>query len=67
MLLDEKQLDYDEIDIEARPDARAEMQAQGAGHSVPQVFIDDRPIGGCDELYTLDASGRLDKIISGAA
>jgi glutaredoxin-related protein len=42
------------------PERRSEMQARANGrHTVPQIFIDDLHIGGCDELYALDRSGKL--------
>jgi hypothetical protein len=42
------------------PERRSEMQTRANGrHTVPQIFIDDVHIGGCDELYALDRSGKL--------
>ena len=42
------------------PERRSEMQTRANGrHTVPQIFIDDLHIGGCDELYALDRSGKL--------
>jgi glutaredoxin 3 len=58
-LLDDKGIDYDEIDVEATAGAREEMQTRAGRHTVPQIFIDGGPIGGCDELFALDAAGRL--------
>jgi glutaredoxin 3 len=63
-LLDKKGAHAREIDIEAEPGARAEMLSRSAGRtSVPQIFIGAEHVGGCDELYALDASGRLDKLL----
>jgi glutaredoxin 3 len=49
-----------EIDVDALPGARAEMLARCGRSTVPQIFIGDEHIGGCDELDTLDAAGHLD-------
>ena len=50
------------------PKRRQEMleRAEGA-HTVPQIFINDKHIGGCDELVALDSLGRLDSILAGEA
>jgi len=62
-LLDAKGVAYQDIDVDLVPGARAEMQ-QKSGHStVPQIFINEQPIGGCDELHALDESGRLDSLL----
>ncbi len=63
-LLDEKGAAYTEIDIERQPDKRAEMiQKAGGRTSVPQIFIGDRHVGGCDDLYALDDRGQLDTLL----
>ena len=63
-LLDCKGVEYEEIDVLAKPGKRAEMVERSAGKtSVPQIFIDDRHIGGCDELYILDDQGKLDPLL----
>jgi len=59
-LLDSKGVAVEEIDVDALPGARAEMLARCGRSTVPQIFIGDEHIGGCDELDTLDAAGRLD-------
>jgi len=60
-LLKKKGVEFDETDVSWSPDKRAEMMARANGkRSVPQIFIDDEHIGGCDELYALDAAGELD-------
>jgi len=65
-LLDGKQVDYQEIDVMMHPRRRAEMVERAGGRtSVPQVFIDGRHIGGCDELCALDAAGGLDPLLEG--
>ena len=59
-LLQERNTDYTEIDVMMDGKRRAEMiQRAGGRTSVPQIFINDRHIGGSDELYALDRAGRL--------
>jgi glutaredoxin 3 len=63
-LLKSKGVDFEEIDIEARPAARTEMMARSGGrHTVPQIFIGATHVGGCDDLHALEASGRLDTLL----
>jgi glutaredoxin 3 len=52
-----------EIDVEAVPGAREEMQARSGRDTVPQIFIGERHVGGCDELHALDADGSLDALL----
>ena len=63
-LLASKGVPFEEIDIDARPEARAEMLARGGRHSVPQIFIGDIHVGGSDELLAREASGTLDPLIN---
>ena len=63
-LLDAKGVAYTEIDVDLVPGAREEMVARGGGSTVPQVFIDGRPVGGSDELRALDVAGRLDSMLN---
>jgi glutaredoxin 3 len=65
-LFTEKNVAFQEIDIEGRPEARAEMIARSGRHTVPQIFIGEKHYGGCDDLYALDAAGGLDALLSGA-
>ncbi len=54
----------EEIDIFTDADACKDMQAKANGaRTVPQIFIGDRHIGGCDELYALDRAGELDPLL----
>ncbi len=62
-LLDQKDATYTEIDVSSF-DARAKMVALTGGTTVPQLVINDQPTGGCDELYALERSGKLDKLLS---
>lgn len=63
-LLDKKGVRYLEVDVMRDPARRAEMQERsGGGYTVPQIFIDDEAVGGCDDLYSLDVSGELDPML----
>ena len=60
-LLDSKSVDYVEYNILTDPKIKPEMIERASGaRTVPQVFIDDTLIGGCDDLYALESSGGLD-------
>jgi glutaredoxin 3 len=64
VLLGRKGIAFEEIDVEAVPGALEEMMARSGGRSsVPQIFIGDRHVGGCDELQELDAAGALDPLL----
>lgn len=65
-LLEEKGVAFEEIDIDAAPQARADMLKKGGGGSVPQIFIGATHVGGCDDLYALESAGRLDSMLTGA-
>ena len=63
-LLEAKQVSYDETDVTAKLSLRRAMSERAGGRtSVPQIFIDDTHIGGCDDLYALDAKGGLDPLL----
>jgi len=63
-LLDEKGAAFTEIDIEKTPEARAEMIQKAAGRTtVPQIFIGEKHVGGCDDLYALDDRGQLQSLL----
>jgi glutaredoxin 3 len=64
-LLDAKSVTYEEHDISMGGPVRAEMIQRAEGRStVPQIFIDDRHVGGCDDLYALERDGRLDPLLA---
>lgn len=67
MLLKKKGLNFTDIPIAEDAAARAEMQTRSGASSVPQIMINDRPIGGFDELYELEESGDLDKLLGAGA
>ena len=59
-LLQERGIAFTEIDVMTDGKLRDEMRQRTGGRtSVPQIFIDDRHIGGCDDLYALDQAGKL--------
>lgn len=62
-LLQSKGVAFEEIDVDADPQRRQEMQQRSARHTVPQIFIGERHVGGCDDLHALDAAGQLDSLI----
>ena len=63
-LLDEKRAAYTEVDVTYDAAQRARMMERSAGRrTVPQIFIGATHIGGCDDLYALDARGGLDPLL----
>jgi glutaredoxin 3 len=62
-LLDARGVTVEEIDVEAVPDARSEMRARSGRSTVPQIFIGDDHVGGCEDLLALDEAGRLDSLL----
>ena len=65
-LLEAKGADYEEFDVTMKPGRRREMMERAGGQStVPQIFIDDAHVGGCDQLYALEAAGKLDPLLKG--
>ena len=66
-LLDSKGAEYTEYDITGDEAARAKMvERTGGPKSVPQIFVDDTLIGGCDDIHALDKQGKLDPILKAA-
>lgn len=59
-LLDNKNVEYEDIRIDLEPARQDEMIARAKRTSVPQIFIDDYHVGGCDDLFALEAEGTLD-------
>jgi glutaredoxin 3 len=62
-LLSSKGVDIEEIDVDARPGAREEMVSRSGRRTVPQIFINQTHVGGCDDLLALDAAGGLDPLL----
>ncbi len=63
-LLEQKGVAFQEIAVDSDPQLRAEMTKKSGGHTVPQIFINEKPIGGCDDLYALERQGRLDELLN---
>jgi glutaredoxin 3 len=64
-LLKKKGAEVEEVDVFMDETARAEMEAtSGGARSVPQIFIGDTHVGGCDELYALEKDGKLDPLLA---
>ncbi len=65
-LLGDKGVSYREVNIGMDVDLRREMMARSGGsHTVPQIFIGETHVGGCDALYAMDARGALDAALTG--
>jgi glutaredoxin 3 len=64
-LLKQKGADFEEIDVFMDADKRAEMEGASGRYTVPQIFVGDTHVGGCDDLYALDAKGGLDPLLNG--
>jgi glutaredoxin 3 len=66
MLLDKKGAAYEEINLTKNPEFHDEMlKKTGGKRTVPQIFIGDKHVGGCDELYELEFDGELDSLLAG--
>jgi len=64
-LFKKKGVEVQEIDIFMDDEARQEMQKNtGGARTVPQIFIGDTHVGGCDDLYALEAAGKLDPLLA---
>jgi glutaredoxin 3 len=63
-LLESKNVPFEEIDVDERPDAREEMMKRSGRRTVPQIFIGETHVGGSDDLHALDASGGLDPLLN---
>lgn len=64
-LLDSKGVEYTEYCIDGDEVAREKMSQRSNGRrSLPQIFIDDQHIGGCDDIHALDRSGKLDPMLA---
>jgi glutaredoxin 3 len=56
--------DFQKIRVDLQPERRREMIAKSGRRTVPQIWIGDRHVGGCDELHALEASGALDPLLA---
>ena len=67
-LLKQKGVAFKEIIVDMRPEVRAEMRQKAGGvNTVPQIWVGDTHVGGCDDLYALDARDGLSPLLDGAA
>lgn len=62
-LLSAKGAAIEEVHVDDQPEQREEMMRVTGRRTVPQIFIGDVHVGGCDDLYALDLSGRLDPLL----
>lgn len=62
-LLNKKKVPFREVDLENDPQRAEELFAKTGFRTVPQIFIGSDCIGGCDDLYALEASGELDAML----
>lgn len=65
MLLKQRQIPFEEIDVTGDHDARAWLVQATGRRTVPQIFVGDEPIGGFDDLRALDGSGELSRKLAG--
>ena len=64
-LLNEKGVAFSEVDVMKNPDRKPEMiQRANGGRTVPQIFIGETHVGGCDDLYALEQAGKLDSLLA---
>jgi glutaredoxin 3 len=65
-LLTQKGAAFTEIDVSRDPDLRAAMtRRSNGGRTVPQIFVGETHVGGCDDLYALEQDGKLDPLLAG--
>jgi len=65
MLLDQKGVNYNAIDVDAEPAQRKLMlERSGGARTVPQIFIGETHVGGCDDLFALERQGKLDSLLA---
>ena len=65
-LLSGKGISFTEHDLSRVPEKRAEMLGRANGrHTVPQIFIGQTHVGGCDDLFALERAGKLDRLLGG--
>lgn len=63
-LLTQKGVSFSEINLAHSPNRRSEMMDRSHGrHTVPQIFVGETHVGGCDDLYALERAGKLDSLL----
>ena len=63
-LLSNKGASFEEISVDGKPDVRAQMAKKAGRTSVPQIWIGELHVGGCDELFALERSGKMDALLA---
>ncbi|GFE49320.1 glutaredoxin 3 [Roseobacter cerasinus] len=64
-LLTQKGVSFSEVDVLANPNRKPEMiQRANGGRTVPQIFVGETHVGGCDDLYALERAGKLDALLA---
>ncbi|UWR22502.1 glutaredoxin 3 [Sulfitobacter sp. S190] len=64
-LLNQKGVNFAEVDVLANPDRKPEMiQRANGGRTVPQIFVGETHVGGCDDLFALEKAGKLDALLA---
>lgn len=64
MLLNDKGWAFNEIKVDGNPSLRAKMAKAAGKTSVPQIWIGERHVGGCDDLFALEYKGKLDALVA---
>lgn len=62
-LLEQRGIDYQLIEVDKDPDSMQKMIERSKRRTVPQIFINDHHVGGCDDLYALEREGKLDVLL----
>ena len=62
-LLTSKSVEFQEINVDGNPDLRREMMVKSRQRTVPQIWIGEQHVGGCDDLFALERSGQLDSML----
>jgi glutaredoxin 3 len=65
-LLAQKGVAVEKIRVDLEPERRAEMMQKSGRRTVPQIWINDLHVGGCDDLYALERAGKLDPLLKAA-
>jgi glutaredoxin 3 len=64
-LLSQKGIQFEEVRVDGKPEVRAEMSRKAQRTSVPQIWVGETHVGGCDDLYALERAGKLDALLKG--
>ena len=65
MLMEEKQVRFEEINLDLQPEKYGEMLSRAEGRrTVPQIFVNGNGIGGYDEMYDMERKGQLDDLFA---